>query len=550
MEKIKVSYFLLAALIGSVILVPGCKKQEASGPEASASSPASAGGLPIADKPITLRVLSETRRDRTMSNSLRTVEELEKRTNIHLEWETLPVDAADRNAKFNAVIASGDIPDIVDGIVGADTINRYGMQGIFLAFNDLIKQYAPNMTAVFNNPLQGDEIPYSINVWGEITAKDGKIYNIPIVSASNAIGPVWAIRTDWLDKLGLSMPSTADELYTVLKAFKEKDPNGNGQADEIPFGSSNGGKAGRITPLVNAFDAHMDLYVDPADKRIKYGPIEPAYRTALAYLNKLYSEGLIEQDYLTATNDQWFARAGGNRMGLHFVWPGSGLGSATTELQKLDSSYHFEPMPPLKSPSGKQYKDTKSAGNAVLYRTSASAKTKYPVEITKYLDYIFSPEGELLASWGLEGETYTMVNGAPQFNDFIMRNPEGKDPETAQIHFGIRWNLLPYQNPWAPNFQSMSATAPWTVQAWQIYQKPGLVETPMPTLGLTEDELSRRLSIVAEIDTYKDPMIDKFIMGTEPLSKFDEFVANIKRAGLDELLEMLNKAYDIYKANS
>jgi putative aldouronate transport system substrate-binding protein len=550
MKKIKASYFLLAALIGSVILVLGCKKQEASGPAASAPSPASVGGLPIVDKPITLRALSETRADRTMSNSIRTIEELEKRTNIHLEWETLPVAAADRNAKFNAVIASGDVPDLVGPAMGADIINRYGMQGIFLAFNDLIKEHAPNMTAVFNNPLQGDEIPYSINVWGEITAKDGKIYNIPIVSASNAIGAIWAIRTDWLDKLGLSMPSTADELYTVLKAFKEKDPNGNGLADEIPWGAGTGGKTATITPMVTAFDAHMNLYVDPADKKIKYGPIEPAYRKALEYLNKLYSEGLIEQDYLTATRDQWLARAGGNQMGLEFVWPGSGLGASNTELQKIDPAYHFEPMPPLKSPSGKQYKDTNSAGNAVLYRTSASAKTKYPVEITKYLDYLFSPEGELLASWGIEGETYTMVNGEPQFNDFIMRNPEGKDPETAQIHFGVRWNLLPYQNPWAPNFQSMSATAPWTAQAWRIYQKPGLVEAPMPTLGLTEDELSRRLSIAAEIDTYKDPMIDKFIMGTEPLSKFDEFVANIKRAGLDELLEMLNKAYDVYKANS
>jgi putative aldouronate transport system substrate-binding protein len=549
MKKTRHLVFLCIALMGAVILIPGCKKQEVSGPAVSGSSPVSANGLPIVDKPITLRALSETRTDRTMSNSIRTIAELEKRTNVHLEWESLPL-GTDRDTKFNAVIASGDIPDIVDGIGNPNLINRYGMQGIFLAFNDLIKEYAPNMTAVFNNPLQGDEIPYSINVWGEITAKDGKIYNIPVVSASNAIGPVWAIRTDWLEKLGLSMPSTADELYAVLKAFKEKDPNGNGQADEIPFGAGQGGKTARITPLVNAFDAHMNLYVDPVDQQIKYGPTEPAYRTALVYLNKLYSEGLVEQDYLTATVDQWLARAGGNQMGFQFVWPGSGLGSSNTELQKINPAYHFEPMPPLKSPSGKQYKDTNSAGAAVLYRTSVSAKTKYPVEITKYLDYLFSPEGEVLGSWGIEGETYTIVNGELQFNDFVMRNPEGKDPETAQVHFGVRWNLLPYQNPWAPNFQSMAATAPWTVQAWKIYQKSGLVEAPMPTLGLTEDELSRRLSIIAEIDTYKDPMIDKFIMGQEPLSKFDEFVTNIKRAGLDELLEMLNKAYDIYKANS
>jgi len=95
----------------------------------------------------------------------------------------------------------------------------------------------------------------------------------------------------------------------------------------------------------------------------------------------------------------------------------------------------------------------------------------------------------------------------------------------------------------------MAPTAPWTVQAWRVYQKPGLVEAPMPTLGLTEDQLSRRQTLITEINTYKDPMIDRFIMGQEPLANFDTFVAGIRRAGLDELLRILNTAYDVYKAN-
>lgn len=505
------------------------------------------------DKPITIRVLSASRPDVTLGNHQRIFQELEKRTNIHLEWEFLPVDEDSMNAKFHAIVASGDIPDVLhieylsEGIYA---VNRYGQQGIFLALNDLIDQYGPNIKATYNNPLAGEILPYKSNVWGEITASDGKIYSLAGISASNAIGAVWAIRTDWLDKLGLKIPTTTDELYNVLKAFKTRDPNGNGRADEIPWGSGQGDKTNRITPLVTAFDAHMDFYVDYSDNRIKYGPVEPAYRDALVFINKLYSEGLLQQDYLTATRDQWLARAGGNQMGMHFVWPASGVGTSNGELQKLNPSYHFEPFPPIKSSSGKQYKDTKSSGSTVFPCMAINAKSKYAVEIIKYVNYLLSEEGTMLAQWGIEGETYTLVNGEPRYTDYIMKNPQRKDPETARVEYGIHWPVFPYMNSWENDFQAMSPSAPWTVAAWKTFREPGMVEPPFPTLGLSEDELARRASLLAELNTYKDPMIDKFIMGTEPLSKFNEFVANIRRAGLDELLTMYNKAYDVYKANS
>ena len=540
------SFVLVTLLAASFAFAAGGGQQSGS---ATPGANVNLTGLPIVKNQITIRGLTETRNDRTMSNSIRAIQELEKRTNIMIEWEALPTVTADRDAKFHAVIASGDIPDLIDGLNNPNVINRYGMQGVFLDLKPLINQYGPNVTAVFNNPIEGDLIPYSINVWGEATAKDGKIYNIPIVSASNAIGAIWAIRKDWLDNVGLQIPTNSNELYTVLKAFKEKNPSGSGRGDEIPFGAAQGSRTGTVLPIINAFDAHMSLYIDTKDQKIKYGPIEPQYREGIAYLARLYSEGLLERDYLTATNDQWLARAGGNQMGMEFVWPGSGLGVSNTELGKINPAYHFVPMAPLKSPSGRQYKDTASAGAALAYRTSVSAKTRYPVEIMRLIDYCFSPEGEILGSWGLEGETFDKVNGKPVFNDFMLKNPEGKSAETAQIHWGIRWNLLPYQNRWEPNFQSNVTTSPWTVEAWRIYQVPGMVEAPMVTLGLSEDELSRRQTLITEIDTYKDPMIDKFIMGQEPLSKFDEFTAGIRRAGLDELLTLLNAAYDVYKAN-
>jgi len=552
MKKSKALLIIVVLILSASMVFAGGNQQQGAA-QSSGSTSSSSNGLPIVSKPITLRGLSTDFGEITMSSKIGIIAELEKRTNIHLDIEVLPLqDTDDCVAKFHAIMASGDIPDLVDAqAVDPTVINRYGMQGLFLPLNDLIQQYAPNMVKVFNNPLEGEILPYPINVWGDLTARDGKIYCLPFLGATNAIGPVWAIRTDWLQKLNLPVPQTIDELYTVLKAFKEKDPNGNGKADEIPLASAQGSKTNTILPLINAFDAHMDLYVDKTDQKIKYGPIEPAFKTAIAYLNKLYSEGLIESDYITSTRDQWFARAGGNQVGMQFVWPASGLGASNYELAKLDPSYKFMPMLPIKSPSGKQFKDTKTTGSVMQYRTAIGAKTKYKVEIMKFLDYLFSAEGQTLIDWGVEGKTYTIVNGQPVFTDYVLNNPDGLDPETAAVQFGIRCDhLIPGLNRWAASFQELAKSAPDTIQAWKTYQQPGYVEAPMPILPLTEDESSREASLIADINTYKDPMIDKFIMGQEPLSKFDEFTANIQKAGLDELLKMMNSAYDIYKANS
>jgi putative aldouronate transport system substrate-binding protein len=256
---------------------------------------------------------------------------------------------------------------------------------------------------------------------------------------------------------------------------------------------------------------------------------------------------LLESDYLTSTNDQWRARATGNQAGLQFVWPASGLGGANSGLQKLNPDYKFMPMAPVKGPKGHQYKDSATAGTIIGYRLSISHTNKYPIETMKYLDYMFSEEGTELVSYGVEGVHYKKVNGKPAYTDLITKNPQGFDPEIARIRDGVDWTMLPYQIGWESHFLAMKDAAPWTVKAWELYREPGMVEAPFPTLKYNLDELSKRNQILTEIDTYKDPMIDKFIMGVEPLDKFDQFVSSINKSGLNEILKISNEAYKRYK---
>ena len=552
-KKRILSMVSIMLILSMLMLAVGCgSKDDADENDATGSNETSNTGTGssepstpasyVSDKKITLKILTGEWAGIQVGNDMPVYQELEKKTNVHLEFQLLPL--TNPLEKFNLIMASNELPDIVGWSSDAkatEAILKYAKQGAFISLQDLIKEHAPDIVKALDNPLANDKLP-----WAELTADDGNIYTVPGISSSNAIGAVYAMRTDWLAKLNLKAPETSDDLYNVLKAFKENDPNGNKQKDEIPFIAGAGGKTLTVLPVINAFDAHMDLYVDKSSNTIKYGPVEQNYKEGLAFLNKLYKEKLLEEDYLTATRDQWLARATGNEAGFMFVWPAGGIGTATKGLQKLNKDYKFEPIPPFKSKSGAQYKDTKTAGQYLFYSDSITSSNKYPVETIKYLNFCFTDEGLKLASYGIEGVHHNMVNGKPIYTDLILKNPEGIDPELARIKDGINWTCLPYQIGWDSEFQAMQAS-PWVTKSWEYYRESGMVEAPMPALKFTDAEFSKRTQIITEIDTYKDAMIDKFIMGVESLDKFDDFVASINKAGLEELLKIQNDAYKRYQ---
>lgn len=496
--------------------------------------------LPIVKDKMTLKILTSSSAVYPIGNEMPVLQELEKKTNVHLEFTLLP--ATNPLEKFNLIMASGDLPDLI-AYNDVKLINKYGMDGAFIPVQDLIKKHAPNLTKALNNPLEGEKIPYKLNNWAEITAGDGNIYSVPLLSSANALGAAYGMRVDWLEKLGLKEPKTMDELYTALKAFKEKDPNGNGKADEIPFVSGQGSKTGRILPVINGIGAHIGLYIDEKDGKVKFGPVEPQFKEGLAMLSKWYKEGIIESDYLTSTRDQWLAKCTNNLAGFMLAWPGSGFSPVNTVLKKENPKAQFMPILP---PGGKP-KDSAISGTYLVPRMAITVSNKHPEDTMRYFDFMFTDEGTMFAAYGVEGLDYKMVDGKPVWLDRVVKNPEGLDPETARLKDGVNWQMLPYQIGWQSHIDAMKDAAPWSVKVWEMYREPGVLEAPYPTLNYNADQLSKRNQITTEINTYKDAMIDKFIMGVEPIEKFDEYVNNINKAGLAELLKIENELYDAYK---
>ena len=137
-----------------------------------------------------------------------------------------------------------------------------------------------------------------------ITSPDGHIYSLPTINdcLHNQYRTRAWINTQWLDAVGMDMPKTPEEFEAVLQAFKDKDPNGNGVADEIPMLGNNLPKNNIVTYLMNAFiymhgsdiQDPSTLYLYMEDGKIQFAPDKDAYREGLAWINSLIDKGLLE----------------------------------------------------------------------------------------------------------------------------------------------------------------------------------------------------------------------------------------------------------------
>ena len=534
----KVLAFLLASAVafGAAACSNGKSASSAAGSAGSAASGAASGAegssLPIVKDKLTLKFVCYNWGDAEYGNKMEVFQELEKRTNIHLDWQLLPAD--DNLTKLNLIMASGSLPDLVS-YSAADskaTFDKYASSGAIIPLDDLIDQYAPDIKAFFENP------PYDMpDLKAQSKGSDGKYYSLPSTTEIGT-GEIFSIRKDWLDKVGMQVPETTDDLFNVLKAFKDQNLSGDGNT--IPFCPDNGLQD--LTILMNAFGAHEGFYADSEKKTIGYGPLESQYEEGLKYCNKLYKAELIDKNYINANNtDAFRAKIAKNEAGMIYAWPLSGLGYGNTAVAKIDPSYKYVAMLPVKGPNGDRFKERPQA--AVTPRTVITAGNKHPEETVKYLNYLFTKEGQTLMNYGVEGTDYTLdSSGQPKFTDAVLKDPKGADPATARINKGMQVGL-----PFVATYACESQTASKDISdAWEMYIKGDVLYPNFPSLPLDEMQVGDISGKLTDLTTFVQENSNKFIMGTESFDNYDKFVSTIKSMGIDDILKTYNDAYAKY----
>ncbi|SES77882.1 extracellular solute-binding protein [[Clostridium] polysaccharolyticum] len=223
-------------------------------------------------------------------------------------------------------------------------------------------------------------------------------------------GQTMWINTGWLHALSLSVPRTTKEFKAVLKAFRDKDPNGNGRKDEIPLiGSLDGYEYNPVEFILNSYIVNdpfrSRFYVK--GKREEYAPFKKEYREGIAYLNQLYSEKLLDKRCFTYSRRQLQEIVNSQEDLVGIFTAGSVADILYQGNPEIMARYIH--VLPLKGPEGEQHAITRKVNDMVGAIVPKHAKNKKGA--IKFLEKMISTEGSLIARFGEEGVDWEYSDG-------------------------------------------------------------------------------------------------------------------------------------------
>ncbi len=455
--------------------------------------------------------------------------EVERLTGVHLESVASKV-ATNSREQFNLILASGKLPDIVGGDNLRDAFIRYGMEGAFLPLNELIDRHAPHLKAFFEaNP----------DIRRIISAPDGNLYYIPYVP-DGEVARGWWIRQDWLDKLGLKTPQTVHELEAVLRAFRDRDPNGNGRRDEVPYFNVMPSEVYRLVLLWGArssgSNAAMDFMLQ--DGEVVHPFALPAFRDGIRHVARWYAEGLIDREIFTRKTRAREQLLGTDRGGVTHDWfPSTSTYNQPTSVAARVPGFQLVVMPPPADPQGRRLEED-SRRRVMPDGWALSHRNRDPVRSIQLFDFFFSPAGRRLSNFGVEGLHHDLVNGQPVFKPRILKSGKSVNSQLwdvgAQIPIGFHQDRR-YEE------QAMHASGRIGTE---MYLREGYVIPQFPGVNLTREERAVYDKYWTPLATYMEEMAQNWVLGTKDVDKtWDEYQRYLRRNGLPEVLAVMTQAY-------
>ncbi|MFC4025044.1 extracellular solute-binding protein [Oceanobacillus longus] len=538
--------WLLVLFVSILLMLAACsddsgaeENEEASAGTEEASSNVNQSGFPIVDDPISLHFLAGKHPTTADDyNEVLVWENYAEMTNIDIEWEL--VQSAGLEEKRNLALASGSLPDVFyTSYMPNSDLLKYGEQEVFIELNDLIEAHMPNLTAVL------EEYP---EIRKGLTFPNGNIYALPTIYSpdfpSVLIGSKPWVKQDWLEQLDMEVPSTTDDYYEFLKAVKETDLNGNGENDEIAFGATN--ISGLVGWMKGSFGVgnrgikHPFIDADPNSGDARFFPINEGYKNMLEYINKLYSEGLIQENIYTIETNQSYANGSEGLYGSTVI--------TSPETIYGEEGKNYVAMPALEGPNGEKSFNKVGSPLAHMGGFVVTSENENPAATLRWMDHFYSDEGATLYFMGEEGVTYEKTeDGSLEYVDEIQNSPDGLTLEQELSKY-ITWLGGGYPGIVKSDYFNGAESLPSSLEATEIIE-PDLTEEAWSVFTYTDEENNRLTALQADIHTYVNEMQDQFITGDVPFSEWDSYVETIESMGLEEYMEIQQAALDRYESN-
>ncbi len=497
---------------------------------------------PIVQEPLTIKVFQWVVENQQVDfDNLWFYKELEEKTNIHVDWE--PVKDGDWQTRLNLMLAAGpqEWPDVISrGGVSKDMIETYGVdQGILIPLDDYLEEYMPNYFSRL----------HMNNAAASMTASDGKMYWIGNLTAQNINHDgTFFINKAWLDKLGLAIPTTVDELTEVLRAFRDNDPNGNGIKDEIPM------SAAEIHHQTSGVYTHFAMFGVPLtrwvyasisdDGQVVFPGYMEGFRPALEWLHMAYAEGLLDPEAMSQDSNAWGTKVNADQVGF------------TTYLRKINTAWQppaVEAFAHILPPASEFGVKVPRLLEVPSFGAALTAANEHIPETLRWLDAQFETEtmltsvnGPIVTDGPIEQTMALNENGKyavkyiPENNGLYQYVPviHGQFFAPGEYYFDI-YEMPPHR---VERFNQA-----------KLYEDAGIMEKnsydylyKLVSFDVdTGVEINR---LFLDIEKFMKESIAAFITQGVTDASWQAFLDNAKNVGVDEYIQYYQTAYDTYKA--
>lgn len=470
---------------------------------------------------------------------------MEEKFNVDIQVEMISSEAW--SDKLPLMFTTEELPDFFLNSLSESQIAAYGSEGYLLDLSPYISEDAtPNIWKAM------EEIP---TMRTAITESDGAIYCLNGVDMAefNLAQNRFYINYDWADKILGKQPETLDEFYEYLKGVKEQDMNGNGDpTDEIPLGGTYSATETIhvFPPILEAF-GFTKMELEAIDGKVVYVPAEANYQHFLEFVNNLYEEELLDNEFFSQTEDQANAKGTDYRYGAYGDW-------ASWVNQPEETIWRqYDIMEPLIS----QYNSVRKAPALDINKCGSIIITKNcknPEKLMEIVDWLFSFDGTMAVLNGFEKGT---VEGEAEYGYAY----KWADEKTLDVRTYYNENEWASYHSWklaemCPDYGTFPIYRNYNTVGngdAQSYLDDGLVNHLAPyyhvgwpsSIKLTEEELNELTLISTDIQSYKDEMVTKMIIGEVSTDEFESFQEGLKERNLGRMLEIYQAAYNRWAEN-
>ncbi len=470
----------------------------------------------------------------------------------HAKWEAnCEYDIEWMTGDIGMIMASGGYPDIIAKTQFQNVdVARYADEGILIPLEEYIsEENTPNIWKMFQ------DFPTTKAI---ATSPDGHIYALPSYGGNKGqyVETCWWINRAWLDKLGLKAPTNLDELYEVLKAFKTKDPNGNGKADEIPMTFQNDGAYSYPETLLSCWGISTkfgmyDGYLNVQKGKVNFTPMMDEWKLMINYYAKLYKEGLLDREIFTQTSAIYSSKLKADTpiVGLTF--------NKENVFQPNEDQY--EVILPLKASADSKIKPVLHVHPGSMGTRNAAHVTsacKDPAAAMRWLDTFYDKEATLQNWYGEAGDgakdTFTKEGNLYKWKDpSALGYDSVADMYAKNTTYGP--HMLGYLNLELAEDGGDVGVLVEDGEAFSSYREvyemhePYLDPETWPRPYYSPEDSNELSTIQTDIHAYVEEKKAEWILGRSNVdADWDAYIKRMKALGADRYLEINQDAYDVF----